>query len=203
MKALLLLVIAIATCAAHAQQPTPCLKLSKVKIDRHVLHQQDETMAQLTFKTHGCYVLHGNELPVMTFETKPELDVTLSNTRFAQLDPSSAGTATEKAQEMLVSLKLIASPDLAVGEHTLRGLLTCNVADKSGNVSSETLAIAIPFKVAPHKPYQNVALPDNGRPHQDSAFVHGLKIAGMIVVGIPLFIAMIIWCPISGQCSTC
>jgi hypothetical protein len=203
MKSLLISLIAIAACTAQAQQPGPCLKLSKVRIDRHVLHQQDETTGQLTFKTRGCYILHGNELPVMTFEPKPELDVTLSNARFGRVDPSSVGTATEKAEEMLVTLRFIASPDLAVGEHTLRALLTYNVEDKSGKVSSEALAIAIPFKVAPHKPYEKVALPENDRPHEESAFVHGLKIAGMIVVGIPLFIALAVMCLTTGNCWEC
>ena len=184
MKTLIALLIAMMVCSAHAQQPAPCLKLSKIKIDRHMLHQQDETMAQLTFKAHGCYVLHGNELPVMTFETKPELDVTLSNTRFGRLDPSSAGTGTEKAQEMLVWLRFIASPDLAVGEHTLRGLLTYKVADKSGNVSSETLAIAIPFKVAPPVVHK-----------QRSAFMKGLAQTGQIIRDIPMVLLMLVVCP--------
>jgi hypothetical protein len=85
---------------------------------------------------------------------------------------------------MLVSLRFIASPDLAVGEHTLRGLLTYNVADKSGNVSSETLAIAIPFKVAPPVVHK-----------QRSAFMKGLARTGQIIVEIPMLLLMLVVCP--------
>ena len=97
-------------------------------------------------------------------------------------------------KEIAVSLKLTASPDLPVGESTLHGMLTYQAA-KGGVVAPETLAFSVPLKVAPPKPYQP--------PNEPSGFVKGLEIVGEIVVGIPLLLVMMIWCPISGECPNC
>ena len=94
-----------------------------------------------------------------------------------------------------MSLKLIASPDLPVGESSLHGMLTYQAVNGAGVAAPATLAFNIPLKVAPPKPYK----PDK----ESSGFVKGLEIAGEIIAGIPLFIVMLIWCPFSGECPSC
>lgn len=202
MKCFFALLIGLVCAAAQAQQTAPCLKLSKVLIANHVVRQQEDTIAKLIFKARNCAVAEARDRTVPTFESSPGLEVSVSDLLFMDLEEE-AGTGITVARQVSLSLKLSASPDLPVGEHTLRGLLSYQVIDSSGNPAPETLAIGFPFKVAPHKPYKEVALPDYGRPQQESGFVHGLKIAAMIVVGIPLVLAMMIWCPISGDCPTC
>jgi hypothetical protein len=194
------LLIALACGAAQAQQP--CLSLSKVVISNHVVRQQEETVAKLTFKTRNCAIAEVRDGTSVMFESLPGLDVAVSEVGFKRTDEARAATGVAKARELSLSLKLSASPDLAVGERTLHGFLTYQVIDGSGNPAPEAQMISFPFKVIPHKPYKKVALPDYGRPHQDSAFVHGLKTAGMIVEGIPLFILLALMC-LTGNCWEC
>lgn len=203
MKLSFVLLIALACGAAQAQQPVPCLRLSKIVIPNHAVRQQQDTVARLTFKARNCAIAEVRDRTVATFESSPGLDVAVSEVGFKHMDEARAATGVAKARELSLSLKLSASPDLAVGEHTLHGLLIYQVMDGSGNPASETLLISFPFKVIPHKPYKKVALQDYGRPHQDSAFVHGLKTAGMVMVLIPVVVFMLVWCPISGTCPTC
>jgi hypothetical protein len=200
MKFSFLLLIALACGAAQAQQP--CLSLSKVVISNHVVRQQEETVAKLTFKTRNCAIAEVRDGTSVMFESLPGLDVAVSEVGFKRTDEARAATGIAKARELSLSLKLSASPDLAVGERTLHGFLTYQVIDGSGNPAPEAQMISFPFKVIPHKPYKKVALPDYGRPHQDSAFVHGLKTAGMIVEGIPLFILLALMC-LTGNCWEC
>jgi hypothetical protein len=200
MKLSFVLLIALACGAAQAQQP--CLSLSKVVISNHVVRQQEETVAKLTFKTRNCAIAEVRDGTSVMFESLPGLDVAVSEVGFKRTDEARAATGIAKARELSLSLKLSASPDLAVGERTLHGFLTYQVIDGSGNPAPEAQMISFPFKVIPHKPYKKVALPDYGRPHQDSAFVHGLKTAGMIVEGIPLFILLALMC-LTGNCWEC
>jgi hypothetical protein len=203
MKRFFALLIGFACAAACAQPSVPCLRLSRVAIANHSLRQQEDTVVTLTFKARNCAVAELRDRTTAAFESSPGLDIALSDVGFKDLDDTRTSTGIQKARELSLSLKLSASPDLAVGEHTLHGLLSYQVIDASGNPTPETLAIGFPFKVAPYKPYEKVALPDNGRPHQESAFVHGLKIAGMIVVGIPLFIVLAVLCLTTGNCWEC
>jgi hypothetical protein len=203
MKFSFVLLIALACGAAQAQQPVPCLRLSKVVISNHAVRQQEDTAAKLTFKARNCAIAELRDRITATFESSPGLDVAVSEVGFKHTDEVRAAAGVAKARELSLSLKLTASPDLAVGEHTLHGLLIYQVVNAPGNPAPETLLISVPFKVIPHKPYKKVALPDNGRPHQDSAFVHGLKTAGMIAAGIPLFILMLVVCPFTGACGEC
>jgi hypothetical protein len=203
MKFSFVLLIALVCAAAQAQQPVPCLSLSKVVVSNHAVRQQEDTVARLTFKAKNCAIAEVGDSTIATFESSPGLDVAVSEVGFKHMDEARAATGVAKARELSLSLKLSASPDLGVGEHTLHGLLTYQVIDASGNPAPEALTISFPFKVIPHKPYKKVALPDYGRPHQDSAFVHGLKTAGMIVALIPIFAFMLVWCPLSGTCPTC
>jgi len=198
MKGFVSLLIVLGAVSAHAQPPVPCLKLSKVAIANHGLRQQEDTVARLTFKARNCAVASLRDGTTATFESSPGLDIALSDVGFKDLDEAPTNTGIQKARELSLSLKLSASADLAVGEHTLHGLLTYQAIDTSGNPAPETLAIGLSFKVAPHKPYKKMATPDT-RLHQDSAFVHGLKTAGMIVVGIPIFIVLGVMC-LFGNC---
>jgi hypothetical protein len=201
MKRLFAVLIGLACGAAQAQQP--CLSLSKVVIANHVVRQQEDTVARLTFKARNCAIAEVRDGTSVMFESLPGLDVSVSEVGFKHTDEARAATGVAKARELSLSLKLSASPDLAVGERTLHGFLTYQVIDGSGNPAPEAQMISFPFKVIPHKPYKKVALPDYGRPHQDSAFMHGLKTAGMIVVGIPLFILVAMVCLTTGNCLEC
>ena len=202
MKRSILLVIALAT-AAQAQQAIPCLSLSKVTVTGHALRQQESTIAKLTFKARNCAVVDLPARTTATFESSPGLDISVSDVRFKDLDETPASAGSQKARELSLWLTLSASPDFAIGEHTPHGILTYQVIDASGNPAPETLAIDFPFKVVPHKPYEKVAPPDNGTPHEESAFVEGLKTAGMVIVGIPIFIALALECMFTGNCWEC
>jgi len=193
MKNLLVLLIITVSWTAQAQQPASCLKLSRIKITDHLLHQAGETRAELLFKTRDCYVVSGFDRPTMTLEDMPGLQVALSSTGFSHIDPQSVGTAMMKAREMSVSLDLKASPGLPLGEHSLHAMVSYQRLDSSGAVVPETIAIQIPFKVAPPRAPQK----------EKSSLLHGLAITGEIIVGIPLFVVMMIWCPISGTCPSC
>ena len=97
---------------------------------------------------------------------------------------------------MSVSLQLVASPILPVGEHQLRAIVSYQAVDRAGAIVPESLAISIPFKVAPPKP-----------PEKPNEFVEGLKKTGVVLVeiaAIPVFLVWaLIYCPISGQCPEC
>src|SRR5215470_1230936 len=148
MKHLILVIAILTAVAAQAQQPGNCLKLKKVKIDHHMLHQQDETVAQLTFKARNCSLLTGREKPDFTFADEPGLFVGVKDIRFGEADENAAG----RTKEMSVSVKLIASVSLPVGEHELRGIVKYQAVGSAGTITPESLAITIPFKVAPPKP---------------------------------------------------
>jgi|SRR5215831_12360707 len=199
MKKSILLVIVLAA-AAQAQQAVPCLRLSKVT--DNALTQQESTIAKLTFKAQNCAVLHLPDRTTATFESLPGLDTSVMYFLF-DLDETPASAGNQKAGELSLLLRLSPSADFAVGEHTFHGLLTYQVLDSSGNPAPETLAIDIPLTVAPHKPYQAVAPPNNGAPQEESGFVQGLKTAGMVIVGIPIFIVLALVCTFTGNCWEC
>lgn len=190
MKKSILLIIALAT-AAQAQQPAPCLKLAKVDIPGHALGQQESTIARLTFKAHGCAVADLHGYTTATFESSPGLNIAVNDIEFKDSDKTSTSSGIQKAQQVFLLLKLSTSPDFALGEHTLHGLLTYQAIDSSGNPAPETLEIAVPFKVVPLKA------------HQESAFVQGLQIAGIAVVWIPLMIVLGLECLFTGNCWDC
>lgn len=201
MKRSILLLIAL-TAAAQAQQPAPCLKLSKVNITDHALRQQESTIARLTFKAQHCAVAGLRDSTGASFESLPGLDISVSDVGFKLSNETPTIIGIQKAQELSLFLNLSASPDLTVGEHALHGLLTYQAIDASGNPALETLAISFPFKVVPHKPYKTVAPLDFGRPHKESPFMHGLKITGMVIVAVPIFIVLAVQC-LFGNCWEC
>ena len=200
----MILLIAILVCSAQAQpQPANCLQLKKVKIG-HLLHQEGVTWAELTLKTKDCSVVEEHGRLTVTFATKPGLDVTLQDIGFKRSDDESGANspAEVKVKEVSVTLRLIASPDLPVGESTLHGMLSYLAVNHAGAVSPETLAFDIPLKVAPPKPYKPY------KPHDEpSAFMKGLQQTGVIaleaIIAVPALLFMLIYCPISGDCPTC
>jgi len=200
MKKSILLVIVLAA-TAQAQQAVPCLRLSKVT--DNALTQQENTITKLTFKAQNCAVLHLEGLTTATFVSLPGLDMSVMYFTFKDLDETPASAGNQKASELSLLLRLSPSPDLAVGEYTFHGALTYQALDASGHPATETLPIDFPFTVAPHKPYKNVKPPDNGAPQEESGFVHGLKTAGMIAVGIPIFIVLAFVCMFTGNCWEC
>jgi hypothetical protein len=200
----MILLIAILACSAQAQQqPANCLQLKKVKIG-HLLHQEGVTWAELTLKTKDCSVVEEHDRLTVTFASKPGLDVTLQDIGFKRSDDGSGGNspAEVKVKEVSVTLRLMASPDLPVGENTLHGMLSYLAVNHAGAVSPETLAFDIPLKVAPPKPYKPY------KPHDEpSAFMKGLQQTGVIaleaIIAVPVLLFMLIYCPISGDCPTC
>lgn len=204
MKSTLLLIVVLASCVAHAQQPANCLQLKKVKIADHVLHQEGVTWAELTLKAKDCSVVEEHDRTTVTFASKPGLDVALQNIGFKSSDDEGRGNppAKIKVKEVTVTLRLLASSDLPLGESTMHGMLTYLAVNRAGAVSPETLAFDIPLKVAPPKPYEPY------KPHgEPSGFMKGLKQTGVVALGaiiiVPLMLFMLIYCPISGECPTC
>jgi hypothetical protein len=201
MKSTLLLVVVFASYAAHAQQPANCLQLKKVKIADHVLHQEGATWAELTLKEKDCSVVEEHDRIAVTFASKPGLDVTLQDIGFKRSDDESGENppAKSKVKEVTVTIRLLASPDLPLGESTMHGMLTYLAVNRAGAVSPETLAFDIPLKVAPPKPY---------KPHAEpSGFMKGLKQTGVValeaIIIVPVMLFMLVYCPISGECPTC
>ena len=193
----LVLVIAILAGSApvQAQQQTAnCLELKKVKIADHVLHQDGYTQATLTLKVKDCEIIEDHQQTAVAFESKPGLEVTLYDIAFGRPDDGSIGASSTRVKEVTVFLKLIASQELPVGESTLRGILTYQ-AISGGAVAPKTLALSIPFKVAPPKPYNA----DKER----SGFIEGLEVVGQIVVGIIALPIVLLYCPLSGEWPTC
>jgi hypothetical protein len=200
----MILLIAILACSAQAQQQSAnCLQLKKVKIS-HILHQEGVTWAELTLKTKDCSVVEEHDRLTVTFASKPGLDVTLQDIGFKRSDDGNGANspAEVKVKEVSVILRLVASPDLPVGENTLHGMLSYRAVNHTGAVSPETLAFDIPLKVAPPKPYKPY------KPHDEpSAFMKGLQQTGVIaleaIIAVPALLFMLIYCPISGDCPTC
>lgn len=152
MKALLLLVIAIATCAAHGQQPTPCLKLNKIEIEKHVLHRNGATQATLMFEGKHCYVLNeakniGRQGPVFEITSQPGISSSVETIDVVQFDPAKMRLADFRAGEIAVKLNLTATPDAPLGKHSLPVLVHYQVMDGGGNVSDETLTFNMPIKI--------------------------------------------------------
>jgi hypothetical protein len=192
MKHLILAITILAAGTSQAQEATKCLALTKVKLEHHLLHQQDENLAELTFKAHKCYVLEGPEKPGITFAAEPGLYVFAKDVRFTHEEAQTGGGT----KEVRVSVKLLASDTIPVGEHQVRGIVNYQTAGAEGTIAPESLAISIPFKVAPPRP-----------PARKNGFVKGLKSTGMVLAEIalvPIFLVwMLVYCPISGDCPTC
>ena len=194
MKGLFLALIVLAACAAQAQPLSPCLKLTKVEIDHHMLRQQDESKATLSFKAQNCYILDSPQGPAAMFEDLPGLDIVTEETRFARFNVG--GPLVMRARELSMSWRLTASPDLSVGEHTLHALLIYYAADKSGKIFRETLAFELPLKVAPPKAYHPPKMP--------AALVRALETAGdalATLLEIPIWIVLTIACALGGDCT--
>jgi len=202
----LILMTALLAGIAQAQPRAKCLELKKVKIDHHLLHQWGEIRAELTFKTHNCHLVANPGTPTLTFASRPGLSVNVEKVRFGHTDEPgdgapATGASIAKAKELSVALKLSATPTVLVGEHELQGIVSYQTVNSAGDVTPESLAIAIPYKVAEPLPVRG----------EHSKFVPGLQDAGRstleIVGGIVLlpFILpfVLIWCPLSGQCPDC
>src|SRR5258708_19643489 len=87
MKYLLAFLLTALSCGAQTPRKAPCLKLTKVKISRHVLHQGGKMDMRLTFTGNPCSFLTAprnpdeaapttvtaREMPTITF--KPQTDL--------------------------------------------------------------------------------------------------------------------------------
>jgi hypothetical protein len=152
MKPLILFVLTLAA-AAQAQQPAPCLKLSKVEIETHVLHRSSGTDVKLTFAGQHCYVFSespslGRLLPVIEMQSEPGLHVTADGPELSRFDQTTVSAFIFRAEEVSATLHLAAASDLALGEHKLPGLVRYKTMDGLGNVSDETLAFEFPITIA-------------------------------------------------------
>jgi hypothetical protein len=195
MKHLILVIAILAGAAsAQAQQSTNCLELKKIKLAGHTLHQQGSTQATLILKVKNCEIIEDHRQTAVAFESRPGLDVTLDDIAFHR--PENPGEGANRVEEIAVVLTLTASPELPLGESTLRGVLTYQAVRNGAAVAPQGQAIAIPLKVAPPKP-----------PKQKNEFVEGLKSTGEFVAGIallPVFLVItLVYCPISGECPNC
>ncbi len=158
MKQMLFLLVAMSSLAVRAQQPAPCLRLSKIEAVEHVLYQNGVTQAELTFEGKNCHVFVGSaghdlEQPVFKVQREPGLDIRVEMTRTSHLDQATVGARIYRAQQISVVLSLRASPDLTLGEHRLPGTVHYRIMDGLGNISDETLAFTVPIKVEPPKVY--------------------------------------------------
>ena len=191
MKHLILAITILAAGTSQAQEAAKCLALTKVKLEHHLLHQQDENVAELTFKAHKCQVLEGPEKPGITFAAGPGLYISVKDVSFTHQEAQTGGGA----KEMRVSVTLWASPAMPVGEHQVRGIVSYQTVSAGGTIAPESLAISIPFKVAPP------------RPARKNGFVKALKSTGVVLAEIALVPIFLLWaliyCPISGDCPTC
>ena len=152
MKALFVLIMALAT-GAYAQQPTPCLKLKKTEIEKHVLHQDGATQATLTFEAKHCYVLNeskniGRQGPVLEVASPPGVSATVESVGAVLFDPTKVRLADFKDGQIAATLNLAATPEAPLGKHSLPVLVRYQVMDSLGNVSDETLTFNMPIKVA-------------------------------------------------------
>ncbi len=149
MKTLFVLLMALAA-GAHAQQPTPCLKLKKTEIEKRVLHQNGATQATLTFEGKHCYVLNeskniGRQGPVLEITTPSGMSVTVESVGVVPLGPAEV---LSKPRQFAAKLNLTATPEAALGRHSLPVLVHYQVMDGLGNIHDETLAFSVPVKVA-------------------------------------------------------
>lgn len=153
MKALFVLLMALAT-GAHAQQPTQCLRVKKIKVEKRVLHQNDAAQATLTFEGKHCFVLDeskniGMQGLVFKITPPPGISATVESVGVVPFDPTEVRSADFKAGQLEVNLNLTATPEAALGRHSLPVLAHYQVLDSLGNVHHETLAFHVPIKVAP------------------------------------------------------
>jgi hypothetical protein len=152
MKPLILFALTLAA-TAQAQQPAPCLKLSKMEMETHVLRQSSGTDVKLTFTGQHCYVFSespslGRILPVIEMQSEPGLHVTTDGPELSRFDQTTVSAFIFRAEEVSVTLHLAAASDLALGEHKLPGLVRYKTMDGLGNVSDETLAFDFPIIIA-------------------------------------------------------
>lgn len=153
MKALFVLLMALAT-GAYAQQPTPCLKLKKTEVEKHVLHQNGATQATLTFEGKHCYVLNeskniGQQGPVLDVTPPSGISATVESVGVVLFNPAKVRLEDFRAGEIAAKLNLTATPDAPLGKHSLPVLVHYQVMDSLGNVHDEALAFDVPVKVAP------------------------------------------------------
>lgn len=153
MKTLFVLLFALAT-GAHAQQPTPCLKVKKIKVEKRVLRQSGSTQATLTFEGKNCFVLDeskniGRPGPVFEITPQPGITASAETVGVVPFDPEKVRSADFKAGQLEVNLNLTATPEAALGRHSLPVLAHYQVLDSLGNVHDESLAFYVPMRVAP------------------------------------------------------
>lgn len=152
MNPLILFALTLAA-TAQAQQLAPCLKLSKVETETHVLHRSSGTDVKLTFAGQHCYVLCdppslGPLRPVVEMQSEPGLFVTTESPELSGFDQTALNTSILKAEEVSVTLHLAASSELALGEHKVPGVVRYRTIDGLGNLSDETLAFDFPITIA-------------------------------------------------------
>ena len=152
MKHLIFLSIALAASLAHAQQPTPCLKLSHVKVDRKVLYQDGTAEVRLNFKARDCYVLTesvalGPQRPIVELQNEPGLKTQVGAIGAFRFDPDTAGATIFRAREITATLNLAATQEAALGQRKIPGTIRYKVVDRQGNVSDEVLSFDLPIKV--------------------------------------------------------
>ena len=156
MKTFVALLIVLAAAGARAQSPTPCLKLKKVKVENHVLHQNSETDVTLVFAPKHCSVLRGVHAPGtywpdLEIQSEPELTASQRDLPLPGPEPAAADAFSSR-EEVLAKVHLSASGNLVLGAHRLPGVVHYKVIDNLGNVSDESLSFEVPITVARPEP---------------------------------------------------
>ena len=182
----LLFVLAFVPIASQAQQP--CLKLSKVKVQDKLLHQNGISQVELIFEANHCFVFGGSpqqrQRPVVEIQGEPGLNVQVSSYGESRFDQVALAFGIVGSQEVSATLNVNALAGLDLGEHKLPGQIRYQVMDLSGNVSDKTLAFEVTLKVAPP---QKMAVP--ARPFSEQHPVWAKVLLPLeIVAFIPAFI---------------
>ncbi len=201
MKYLLAFLLTALSCGAQTPGKAPCLKLTKVKISRHVLHQGGKMDMRLTFTGNPCSFLTAprnpdegapttvtaREMPTITFKPETDLEAKIVRTRYdRRLSPTTA-------RKMTIDLELRSTGELRPRDWwNVQALMTTRMADSAGNISTEKVPVDFSFRAAPaRKPGDFPDPPD------------ALKTTGLIILGValsPVLLVVGVICWVSGGC---
>jgi hypothetical protein len=141
-------------------------------------------------KVKDCEILEDHQQSTLTFASKAGLIVTVDDITFHRSEAATGGKPSNQVDELEVLLTLRASRELFIGENTLQGMFSYQVANGGAVISANT-AISVPLEVEPPR----AAYSEESRVRQ--AWVAVAEIVGGIVL-LPIWL---IYCPISGQCG--
>jgi hypothetical protein len=197
MRVLIFLAITLAASFVQAQQSAPCLKLSQVKVEHRVLHQDSTMRIKLKFEAQKfagkkCYVFTespalGKQMPTLEVQNEQSLTAHVGAVEVSRLDLSTVGASIIKAQEISTIVTVSASPDATLGERKLAGTVRYKIIDSQGNIADESLSFDLPIKVEPARTFSKPPGFAERHPVWTKTVVWPLAIVGAIVL-LPIFI---------------